>query len=478
MTAPAPARNLAPPAWPEKADVQALITYGYTLDRSRHFVLRVQQPARAREFIAGLVAAGYVTDASLDVNAVLQIKDKGRCPVNIGFTYRGLVELGLPIPYLYVFREKAAAFTEGAFLRAAQYLADTGPSAAEWWEPSFGPHSAHVLLSVHADEVDDLEKMTRELQAIDGADGLENWRAPLDAAHLSKRKDWRTAHFGLRDGIANPRICGFHEAATHAPGELLLGYPNDKRFNPWLLINPWPQQNPWLLPVAHIDPCFFRNGSFGALRMMQQDEGRFRAFLAQWAKRLGVGEDYVKAKMAGRWENGNLVRPGEMEGRAQPDNDLDGFDFSDDAEGEGCPFGAHIRRMNPRADLVVPFRRRPLMRRGMPYGPAYEDNEQPGIARGLIGLFFCASLEDQFEHLLAEWGNANPMGPYNRGNAKDPLMGNHENPKAVFDLPMPEDKLRQLEGLTPFVTTRGALYAFFPGCAALAMLPKLAGARR
>ena len=89
-----------------------------------------------------------------------------------------------------------------------------------------------------------------------------------------------------------------------------------------------------------------------------------------------------------------------------------------------------------------------------------------------MGLFFCASLEDQFEHLLAEWGASNPMGPHNRGNAKDPMMGN-QDPSAVFDIPMPEDELRQLDGFTRFVTTRGTLYAFFPGRAALTMLPGL-----
>ena len=479
MIAPEVARHIPPPAQPDKADVQSLVVYGYVLNCSRHFVLRVKEPARACDFIDGLVKAGYVTYASLGKKAVDRLKDEGRCPVNIGFTYRGLERLGLPKPYLYVFREKARAFAEGAFLRAARRLADTGPSAAQWWERRFNQDLAHVLVTLHADEIDDLKKMTGDLRRIPGADGLKGWNLPLDAKHLDTNRDWRTAHFRVRDGIANPRIRGFHEPANYAPGEFLLGYPNDNSFNPWLLVNPWPLPSPWLLPGARIDPRFFQNGSFAALRKMEQDEKKFRAFVATWAATLNVSEEYVRAKLAGRWDNGSVVRPGETETRPVPkkDTDLNEFDFSKDVDGEGCPFGAHIRRMNPRADPVVPFRRRPLLRRGMPYGPAYADGETPGIKRGLLGLFFCASLEDQFEHLLAECGNANPMGPRNRGSAKDPLIGNHENPGAAFDIPMPEEQSRQLNGLTPFVTTRGALYAFFPGCAALAMIPQLARAK-
>jgi len=480
MMAPHLVGHIAPPAAPEKADVQALAAYGYALDRACHFLLRVEQPALALDFIEALAGSGYVTNASLSAEEVTLLERKGRCAVNIGFSYQGLSELGLPVPYLYVFREKAAAFTEGAYLRSARHLADTGPSAAAWWDSRFKGRSADLLLSLHADSHDALNGMRKALAELDGAAGLKGWDTPLHAEHLpGTRPNWRTAHFGLRDGIANPRIRGFHKAGgpksvMHEPGELLLGYPNDNAFNPWLLVNPWPLPNPWLLTAADIDPRFFRNGSFAALRMMEQDVRNFEAFVAHWAERLLVTTEYLKAKMTGRWSNGNPIKPGEQQVSEPADEDQDDFDFSDDRDAEGCPFGAHIRRMNPRGDLVVPFRRRPLMRRGMPYGPVFREHERPGIERGMLGLFFCACLEDQFEHLLSEWGDANPMGPYNRGDAKDPLIGNHENPKTVYDIPMPDDRLRQLNGFTPFVTTRGTLYAFFPGCTALAMIPHLA----
>lgn len=473
---------IAPPVELEKTDVQGLVAYGYALNRSRHFILHVNGPAKARQFLGEIVNERLITDAFTDNVDVERLTNHGYCPVNIGFTHPGLEKLGLPVPYLRVFQEKAKAFVEGAFLRAARRLADTGASAAERWEKCFKQDFAHVLLSIHADDQSGLDKRTGELRNILGASGLDGWKTPLEGCHLTANRKKRTAHFGLRDGISNPAIKGFHPPKTarklHEPGELLLGYKNDDQFNPWLLVNPWPLPNPWLLPLANIDPRFFRNGSFAAFRKIEQHEEAFCAFVAKWATKRGVSPEYVRAKLAGRWDDGRVVKRGEHAappGEA-PRNpaDLNDFDFSDDQHGEGCPFGSHIRRMNPRTDHVVPFRRRTLMRRGMPYGPPYQENEpRNGPQRGLLGLFFCASLEDQFEHLLSEWGDSNPMGPYNRGTAKDPLIGNHENPAAVFDIPMPGERLRQLDGFTPFATTRGTLYAFFPGLTALDMIASI-----
>jgi deferrochelatase/peroxidase EfeB len=472
---------IATAADPDRSEVQRLVVHGYTLNRSRHFILRVRKSADARTFLAALVDGRFIANASLENPDVTTLAGHGYCPINIGFTYCGLQRLGLPAAYLRVFQEKAPAYAEGAVPRASKHLADTGASAVQWWEKKrFEPERAHVLLTMHADEDSILDAFTTRLIGLPGADGLQDWRKPVDGAHLTDKPD-RTVHFGFLDGISNPAIKGFHEEkkalrdaagnrTLHEPGEFLLGYENDEGFNPWLLVNPSSRPNPWLPPLNRAPALaeFFRNGSFAAFRKMEQDERAFRDSLAEWAKGCGESVEYVKAKLSGRWADGSVVTP---DGRPPPAERND-FNFSDDPRGEGCPFGSHIRRMNPRNDPVVPFRRRPLIRRGMPYGPIYEKDEPEGRQRGLLGLFFCASLEDQFEHLLSEWGNANPMGPCNRGTAKDPLIGNHENPDAVFDIPMKDEKLRQLDGFRPFVTTRGTLYAFFPSLTALARIAR------
>ena len=457
---------------PDAAQVQRLIPFGYRLNCSRHFVLQVTDAVQSRRFVGELAAKDLITDATVKKE---DLKHRKRCPANIGFTFRGLEKLELRAPYRRVFQEKAKAFVKGASARAAQDLADTGASAAQCWDKRFAPDHAHVLLSTHADTQEELKEFAKVLQGLRGARGLGGWEEPFEGCNLTKDIDVRTEHFGFRDGISNPVIEGFppNKPNAHAAGEFLLGYPNDNKFNPWLLINPWPKPNPWL---RELNPApelteFFRDGSFAAFRQLEQHVGRFNASVEEWANQLGGGQDlekwreYVRAKLAGRWWNGAVVKPGQndpppLSGGYPETKKLNDFDFSEDPRARGCPFGAHIRRMNPRQDPVVPFQQRPLIRRGMPYGPTFE--QEPGARRGLLGLFFCASLEDQFERLLTEWANANPMGPDNRGNARDPLASNHQVPGACFDIPMPGEALRQLDGFTGYVTTLGTLYAFFP----------------
>jgi deferrochelatase/peroxidase EfeB len=464
----------------DRADVQRLVAYGYDLERSRHFLLEVTDAGAARTFLGGLVAGRFLAGGAVRNDDARVLGDQGYCPANVGFTFRGLQVLQLAVPYLRVFQEKSAAFSEGAYRRSARYLADTGASAAASWEPCYDHRRVHVLLSIHADGARALDDCTARLQGLAGADGLRGWYAGrLDGSHLTSAKQGRTAHFGFRDGIASPGIKGFHEEkrgrVLHEPGEFLLGYRNDRKFNPWLLVNPWSRPNPWLLPLNRAPGLreFFRNGSFCAFRTIEQDERALVDFAERAAAQYNVRPEYVKAKLAGRWQDGRVVLPPEQDAGASAgaqaatpsDEELNDFDFKKDPDGLGCPFGAHIRRMNPRADRVVPFRRRPLIRRGMPYGRAYRD--APNETRGLLGLFFCASLEDQFEFVLREWGNAKPMGPPNPGSAADPFSAGRQPPRAVFDVPMPGEDTRPFDGLQPFLTTRGTLYAFYPGLAAV-----------
>jgi deferrochelatase/peroxidase EfeB len=463
------------PKAPDGAKVQRLIPFGYVLNCSRHFVLQVRDPVRSRRFIGELVAGDLITNATVKKEDVTEMKDRGKCPANIGFTFRGLEKLQLRVPYQRVFQEKAKAFVQGASARAAQYLADSGPSAAQCWDKRFAPDHAHVLLSVYADTHAELKQFAATLRGIPGAGGLSGWTQPFEGCQLTDTSEFRTEHFGFRDGISNPVIEGFppNKPNAHAPGEFLLGYPNDDKFNPWLLINPSTKPNPWLRPLNPAPQLteFFRDGSFAAFRQLAQDVQRFQDSVERWATQLGGGQDpekwqdYVKAKLGGRWWNGAIVQPGRNDPPPRCDGyletkKLNDFDFSEDTRAHGCPFGAHIRRMNPRKDPVVPFPQRPLIRRGMPYGPTVK--QEPDAPRGLLGLFFCASLEDQFELLLSQWGNANPLGPDDRGNARDPLASNRQHPGACFDIPIPGEALRQLDGFSGFVTTRGTLYAFFP----------------
>jgi hypothetical protein len=128
--------------------------------------------------------------------------------------------------------------------------------------------------------------------------------------------------------------------------------------------------------------------------------------------------------------------------------------------------------MNPRDDPVVPILRRPLLRRGAPYGQKYDPkkedpNQANSIDRGLLGLFFCSSIEEQFEHVLGNWSNNNPMGlPYTE-SGKDPLVGNQDCIGNAFEIPRKTEPRLVLKDLPAFVETRGTCYAFFPSLEAL-----------
>ncbi len=455
------------------AAVQRLILFGYRSQVSRHFVLTVDDGFKARTFLTAMRAKNWISAVNLDQTRYgTPAETPDACWLNIGFTFAGLEALELPGDYLHIFQDRARAFAEGAYERAANRLADTGPSTVDRWEEGFKPAAAHVLLSLHADREAALEQRAQALRNLPAADGLLGWDQAIHRGqHLTGDPDCRTVHFGFRDGITSPRIEGIHTPRDgtsankttqdwHKAGEFLLGHENDDGFNPWLLPD-----------KAQDITGFFRNSSFGVFRKIEQDVEEFERFVQAGAAKLnGVHPDFVKAKLCGRWPNGMLVVPGAATEPAlpMPPSDLNDFDFSKDPQALGCPFGAHIRRLNPRADPVVPFRRRPLIRRGMPYGTPLE--KEPASRRGLLGLFFCASIEDQFEHLIADWGNKNPLGPDHRGNAKDPLIGNHDDTSAEFALADATGKPVSLDGFTPFVTTRGTLYAFFPSLHALGII--------
>jgi deferrochelatase/peroxidase EfeB len=148
------------------------------------------------------------------------------------------------------------------------------------------------------------------------------------------------------------------------------------------------------------------------------------------------------------------------------------FDYANDKEGYRCPFGSHMRRTNPRGDRVAGAdgHQRRIIRRGMPYGPPYE--EAPNEKRGLLGLFICVSLEDQFEFLMADWIN---RGGFRSGvptGATDPLFGSKREEKSQFIIPT-EKRPLPLPGLHRFVTTRGGAYCFLPSITALKYIAAL-----
>jgi len=436
--------------------------------------------------------------------------------VSIGLSFVGLRALQIPEPFLSVFRRLSPPFCEGAHVRASEHLGDVGQSApACWHESCKKPDKLHGFLSVHGDStliksaVVNISGITDRING-DIRDGIDayincdwlpqNEAKPLaiqhcfDGRHLepppeaqqqnSDLKAQRWVHFGYRDGLTNPHICDKHGAAgnrdCHRAGELLLGHLRDAGDNPWALAN-----------TPEVMRSFFRNGSFGIFRDVEQDTVRFEESVRQWALQLlglrGENSDdqdeyskhrlekakmFVKAKLCGRWPTGEVIRPTDTI-ETGPTGTRGPPDYSDDLQGIGCPFASHIRRMNPRDFDRNRLLARPLFRRGVPYSSKPGTNNSSASDKtGLLGHFFCSDIAAQFEHLLGQWADQLPLGFSGDPRCKDPLIGAHDNPEAVFGISgayeQPEvhrtsDTERvELKGFTPFVKTRFTIYCFYP----------------
>jgi deferrochelatase/peroxidase EfeB len=187
---------------------------------------------------------------------------------------------------------------------------------------------------------------------------------------------------------------------------------------------------------------FGRNGTFLAIRQLEQHVDDFHQYADRCVRDLmektdnqlpaliggEVTRDWVEAKMMGRWRDGvplidrpvgpvppepaadaatERINPGDSpdrqarhEKRMRTDTDLN-FGV-DDPQGLYCPFGAHIRRTNPRGSLapgddsqLMITNRHRLLRRGRSY--------QQGGEKGLLFIGLCADLERQFEFIQQSW---------------------------------------------------------------------------
>jgi hypothetical protein len=148
------------------------------------------------------------------------------------------------------------------------------------------------------------------------------------------------------------------------------------------------------------------------------------------------------------------------------------FDFVGDSR---CPYGAHIRRSNPRGGQIVQRvanHSRRLVRRGMPYGPAFDPAKPDGEERGLLGNFIGANLGAQFEAASCDWINLGLQDPRITGS-NDPLVGANDPATSWFDIPLKSGATIRLRGLPRFVLTRGGAYTFLPSLAAIRYLGAL-----
>jgi deferrochelatase/peroxidase EfeB len=466
-------------------DIQGNLLRGYHSANARHFALGIADARAAKAFIAGLVSGDEQRSPQITNAEEWDAKHKPHYTLNLGVTFAGLQALGVAPEALGAF---PVAFQQGAAARAStdpDYpdgvgLGDVGESApSNWIVGGTLTPTVHLMLSLYTDEhrVQRLDELTARLRELFASAYLTELHAQ-DANALPEGK----VHFGYRDGIAQPQIEGApgrdrHDMQPQAQvGDFLLGRD---------YVNTYGGNYLGSIPAALGD-----NATYAAFRILRQDVHGFEEFLRHRAERWDMDPELVAAKLMGRWRNGVplTLSPDTY----QPDppiarGAINAFDYApgpghttyyDDVEGQRCPIGAHIRRLNPRGSLVMgkPHSRR-LVRRGMPYGPPLgPDRADDGVERGLVGLFVCGDLDLQYEFILRVWANED-IATHGLRGTRDPLIG--AQPAMGGQFVVRTDDSRDpivMTALPRLVQTRGSVYVLVPGIGGLRHLANGGGA--
>lgn len=419
-------------------------------------------------FVVTLPAADRAKDWLAAIQRQVTYGDRmpSKTGLVVGFSAAGIEKLELKAPAIATF---PIAFREGmAHERRAAALGDKPND----WLPVWKPEGVDALLLLYDDCLMDLERQVLERSA-----ELRSFGCTIKhSIRTSKAGSTIREAFGFIDGVSQPVMRGTIRGSRDPtrmdvvqPGELVLGYEDNLG-----VIAPTPM-------AAGRD--IGRNGTFLVVRQIEQDPLALQNYLQGFAQDLiarkdpkvptydpALLEEWLAAKMVGRWRDGtSLVRHPNQPGSARivktaPDNS---FMFGrEDPDGLRCPFGAHVRRANPRESFepgspeqIGISNRHRILRVGRNYAPQGAQTK-PGL------LFMCvnADIERQFEFLQQSW----ILGANFHGldNEIDPIVGCSGNGLLV---PTPHGPLR-LPALRNFVKVLGGAYFFLPSRSALKTL--------
>jgi len=475
----------------ETSEIPTLVFGGLgRLPRSRCLFVRLAANVDdAKAWLGGLEAEIAYGDTRGATKAVVA-----------GLSTSGLIKLGLMASDLETF---PLAFQHGSTAPwRAKALGDTGRNDPAGWLWGGPMDEVDAILVLYATTQKALDEMTASQRRQARSRGHEI-TDELPLAPLPTKPDKSGVRvrepFGFADGISQPRIRGAGRATggdrdihTVEPGEFIIGYPDNLGYLPPSPSVPAEADPDDILPALGADPFrqrprfvptapnarhdLGRNGTFLVARQLEQDRAGFDAFLQETAARLTADgkapdtgatsvEDWIAAKMVGRWKDGSsLVRnplaPSTLSrgsGTAQQDN---GFLFEEDPTGQRCPLGAHIRRANPREtfdpgseqQLTISNRHR-ILRVGRPYGPDGDGKQ------GLLFMCLNTDFDRQFGFIQQTWA----LAPSFHGLEAevDPFVGVSAK-RDLFTIPTKSGPVR-VKGLRDFVTVKGGAYFFLPG---------------
>jgi hypothetical protein len=294
-----------------------------SLLRRLMLLLRIDDARAGREFIRRL--APHIASATNWWKAATAW-------LEIGISYAGLEALGLPKESLHSFPRGVSL---SAWLRRARQLGDDGVN-----DPRIGKsrsaRARSMSASVHS--------------AIPRKSGAAPSRCSRAIRGLLGRQ--RARHAGLRRAAGRSqfaRVQRRHRPAgdrgqRRRAAAWLRSADQSRRVHPWL--SGRGRDSPADAAAGHLG----RNGTYAGFRKYQTRVGAFNRFL----RANGSTEEereLVAAKLVGRWRSGApLTLAPDVDNPtlgADPKRNND-FDYAKDPHGRQIPFGAHIRRMNPR----------------------------------------------------------------------------------------------------------------------------------
>jgi Dyp-type peroxidase family len=477
-------------------DIQGNILEGFNKDYQALLGLRISDVRQAKAWIAGIAPHIASMAEVVPHNALFRAMRirQGEEPVGIEATW---INIAFSYPGLRLLIDhRANQLPDSSFRRGlysvSRELSDPPGSIPQWKVGGSEASTPHVLVIVASDtesrrdaRVDDVKRMAiaSELSVI-----YEEKGATLANARGHE-------HFGFKDGISQPAIRGrlsdvpddFYMPRLPSsdpnqpefsrpgqplvwPGQFVFGYPRQSGQFPR-------HRNP--KPVA---PTWADNGSYLVFRRLRQDVQLFWSTLEAKAKDLaaahsafrGMSATRLGAMLVGRWPSGApMLRARhrddpQLGGDPQRNNDF--LFHAEDASGVICPLAAHIRKVNPRDDPLeddpgatsLPRR---ILRRGIPYGPPY-DESNADLDRGLLFLCYQTSIIEQFEFLIKNWTNGFNF-PKSEGGHDIVIGQNAEGPLRTCNLrATPGDSYPV--AMVDFVSPTGGGYFFAPSISALA----------
>jgi deferrochelatase/peroxidase EfeB len=486
------------------SDAQGLVRFGYRAMREASYaLLRVKDAGAARSWLRTALSSACITSAET-------MKPAPATAIQVAFTAAGLTALGVRPSVIAGFSpEFLAGITEE---NRARRLGDVKSNAASQWEWGYASNAPDLMVMFFAEpaRLDALIQSSKG-SAWSEAFGELRW---LETADLDGVEP-----FGFADGISQPEIDWEQRRDVIRPqidysnmvalGEFLLGYRNEyDKYTNRPLIDPDPASRELLnAEDAPEKKDVGRNGTYLVMRQLRQDVRGFWQFAYRQANENASEAEKIAAAFVGRTRKGSpLVPPQERPiPGVGPDPDevcQNQFTFAKDPTGSLCPFGAHVRRANPRNtdypgrptglarlitmlgfgptgfrdDLMSSVRFHRILRRGREYGPkllpqnAFAAAPPDDPERGLHFICLNANISRQFEFLQNAWIMNTKFSGLT--GESDPLLGNREAIPAcpvTGDFTRPEDGGvgRRVSGLPQFVTVRGGAYFFLPSLRSL-----------